>query len=274
MTYLTNPHRFGGGGGPWTYASLSAAESSGDGWSNGDQINITGGATFLYYSALDTNGHSGLIHKNPYNDANVISTVTLRDAEGSGTDPDSWTGTGWDTSLSITTSGTDFEFDTTGGRSRIRKLTAGGRAMVINTDYETADTEFFVCLRNAKIVTTAATEGERAFWMYAYANIDGTDRAYAWITVEPYDSSYWGVTYDNANIDWSTKSYGTETDLWLYVKDGSAYFWLDDDSAPMNVITGTGTTQRSTNMGAGLGGQSFTSDLTFSTILTAGFSAS
>ena len=43
--------------GSWSYNSLASAEASGDSWVDGDTVKILGGATFVYKSALDTNGH-------------------------------------------------------------------------------------------------------------------------------------------------------------------------------------------------------------------------
>jgi len=62
---FTHAHSFykgfvetGGGGPPWIYASLAAAESSGDSWADGVDVTITGGALFIYDATLAVDSYS------------------------------------------------------------------------------------------------------------------------------------------------------------------------------------------------------------------------
>lgn len=92
---VKKPGKIPGGQGvaTWSYATLSAAESSGDGWSNNDVIRITTpnpDVDFIYHSSLNSNGHSGLRHKDPFGDGAAYATSVLTNGEGVATDPDTW----------------------------------------------------------------------------------------------------------------------------------------------------------------------------------------
>ena len=271
---ILNSYRYAtGGGGSWEYASLAIAEASGDAWQDGDDIQITSGALFLYYSALDTNGHSGLIHKDPYDDSSVVSAVALRVGEGPGVDPDSWSGPGWDYSLAITTKGVDYDFDASGSRSRIRKLTGGGRAMIVNTSLNTADTEYFIILRDCSCIELISS-GSQA-WAYAYAHKDSSNRNEAHLVADDaISTSNW---YLNANSNTATsKAKGTEAHIWLYVTDGKCALWFDADATAEVKDTSqadAAARSRCTNIGAGLNTSAGTSDMKFSTVLHGGLTS-
>ena len=263
MTYVINPYRFG-----WVYASLAAAEASGDPWGDGDTIRINGGATFLYYTALETNGHSGLIHKFPYDDTDEISAVALRKSEGPGVDPDSWGGSSWDYSLAITTKGVDYDFDTASSRSRLRKLTNTGRSMIINTDVADNDTEMFCIMRDLKCVTTIVSGS--ALWSYCMVYVDASNYDQAFIVAAPGSSANFGLAANSTQ--YGSISYGTETQCWLYVTDNKCALWFDGAASPLTDTSQSVASARTriANIGAGLSTVNGTSDVTFSTNLHGG----
>jgi len=74
----------------WSYTTLAVAESSGDSWNDGDIIRITNPSPdvdFRYWVALDTAGHSGLVHRFPHGGSNEYRPNLYTAVSG---DPDVW----------------------------------------------------------------------------------------------------------------------------------------------------------------------------------------
>lgn len=212
----------------WEYASLAAAESSGDSWKDGNEIIITGGATFTYYAALAVNGHSGLIHKEPYGSGNgTISASVLRNAEGPNTDPDTWGGSWNDASTGV--KGVDYELDVS-TNSRLRDLTTGGRALMAYESLDSDDTERFVIIRDLRMVLVAGsaiTLG--AVYAHAYKDASNVHR----IRLESDENNNSGNYYVVADAQYNTSlDSSTARHVWLYVKNGNWAFWINDDATP------------------------------------------
>lgn len=218
--------------GPWEYATLSAAESSGDPWVNGDQVTITGGAVFLYIANAAVSGYSGLLHKEPYGASiTTLSAATVVDSEAEGVDPDSWTN--W-TDGGTGTKGVDYEHDTNGGLARIRDLTIAGQCSLTTDARLTTDD-----LERYSIVDkiTATTTGTAAVEMHSLSCIAVTTvPALAFIKLrsrEDGNSIYWQINHtDGSTIAISTKDRRVQQRAWMYVKTGRWALWFDADSTP------------------------------------------
>lgn len=221
-----------------TYASTSEAESSGDSWAEGAIITITGGPVFKYVSALDNSangGHSGLIHKNPFNDSDEVGTVTAHTngLTDGGEDPDTW---GW-TNASSGVKSTDYDLISSSGRSRLQDLTEAGRALVRN-DYASVDSgdARTVGIYDGLELVSGSSTGE---WL---ANIvvpvyvaTGTPTAYAFLLAHDSFPTNWRFMEDwFATFTDTGKAYGTASRVYIYA-DGAnqqSAIWFDDDSTP------------------------------------------
>jgi hypothetical protein len=217
--------------GPWEYASLAAAESSGDPWVNGDQVTITGGAVFLYISNLAVSGYSGLIHKEPYGASiTTLSAASVEDSFAAGSDPDTW---GWnDESAGVKT--TDYDFDTNSGKSRLIQLTASGMAAVrqpaVGTPANYAET-FSI---NDAISHTSDVTGGNGLTAGLNAYIDASNIVllvlrHRWIV----DNTNWSINHtDGSTHTASTQAMASASRIFLYLKSGRWAMWLDADSTP------------------------------------------
>jgi hypothetical protein len=217
--------------GYWEYASLAAAESSGDPWQDGDDVQITGGALFLYKSALVVDGYSGLIHKYPYgvglgtSDSAIVRTSTAK-----GSDPDTW---GW-TDFSSGVKGSQYDFDVISSRSRAIAYNGAGRANLRDTQLQAGDSEGFVIIPALSATgTNNESVGIGLVRTFAYASTDaGANRAF--IGLEWYwttSNTNWSVFHGGLYTA-TTKSFSTERRAWMYVKDGRYAVWFDDDATP------------------------------------------
>jgi hypothetical protein len=253
-----------------SYASLSAAESSGDSWIDGDTVQIVGGATFVYKSALDTNGHSGLIHADPFDDGTSLDSITLRNNEGPNTDPDSWTG--WNDNNGGS-AGVDYEHDVS-TYSRMRKLTTDGRAGWLDQTLNTADVEYFVIVRDVHLDGTQTGGNRGTIYCTSYQDASNWDRVLLAANIAT-DSTNW-CTYNGAYTA-TSKPLTTRAHVWLYCTDGKAAVWFDGDAAPVwsgtpDAIAGS----RGYDAGplAGSSGSTGTATLTLSTFLNGGMTTS
>ena len=225
----------------WVYADLATAESSGDPWLDGNQIQITGGALFLYKSALDVSGYSGLIHKEPYGSGlGTLSALTVRTSEAAGTDPDAWTD--W-TDNGTGSQGVDYEYDTDSGRARLRDLTISGEAR-IDSDYllQSSDTDIFRIIDDVTATTTSSVAVNSIFQapLTAYKDastvslirLDGSDDG---------TTTNWRVNHtDGATWASTTQSRTSSSRVWVYMKDGRWAIWFGDEATP----NATGTVDR------------------------------
>lgn len=219
------------GGGSWEYASIAIAEASGDPWVDGDDVQITGGALFVYKSALAVSSYSGLIHKEPYGSTlGTLASVANIGVTAQGSDPDTW---GW-YDASSGTKGVDYDFDAASSRSRARAIGNSDIASVHGVSLTSSDTETFAIFDALKMSFTGtdSTDSNRAqhsVWSY-----NGT--SYAGI----YLRNRWALS--GATLNWTLlhgggeastgKSFGTERRVWMYVKNGRWALWFDAGATP------------------------------------------
>lgn len=217
----------------WAYASLSAAEASGDNWVDGDEIILDSNLRFIYKSVLAVVGHSGLIHKEPYGSGNgTLNSVTLNGSEIANSDPDAWT-SGW-TDVSTGVKTTDYDFDTSASLSRIRALTSSGIGRIKTSQSVTSvDLECFRIIHDISGTATSSTSGYLlTAQLQAYK--DGVDRN--WITLEgttDSESTNWRVNHTNFSTFATTSQSRTSASrVWMYVKNGQWAVWFNEDTSP------------------------------------------
>ena len=229
--HILNPFRYAGGGGPWEYSTLALAESSGDGWVDGDQVTITGGAVFVYISNLAVSGYSGLIHKYPYDGtgtAGTLSASTVATSQNENVDPDSW---GW-TDNGTGTKGVDYDYDTNGGYARFRDLTSGtGYASLKSPNVSSLEAELFIIMDLVN-VTTTITANKVRLWNSNY--IDASNARYTHLFA---GSSNWELTHSTGTEDTGKAYTGTYRIFW-YLKDGNWAIWFDGEGTTPT-ISGT-----------------------------------
>jgi hypothetical protein len=227
----------------WSYASLAAAESSGDSWQDGDDVVIVGGAHFVYKSELAVDGYSGLIHKYPYDGSGTLGTLTatsLKVSEAANSDPDDWQGAGateWE-DVSSGVQDTDYTLDTSGGLSRIQTIPiaiSGTARLITNKKVTSADTESFGIIDDLSAVTLSTVSTDRflaTFQVQVYD--DGVNRS--WIAL--------CASADNSTVNWrlnhtsfstfieSTIDRRNANRAFLYVKAGRWAVWFNDEATP------------------------------------------
>lgn len=228
MTMLINPYIFSVTWGP--YADLATAESSGDSWGNGDTIQITGGPNFVYFTALDVVGHSGLIHKDPFNESSALSSVNLLSSEAANTDPDSWTG--W-TDVSDGTKGVDYDFDINASRARVRLITtAPFNARLTDSDLTSGDTNNFLIIDDISSVISGPVSGNLANGPILRAYVNGTT-SHNNLIRQKHDGigNWWfsetGITHTDLGVN-----AGTPTRVWMYIKANKAAVWFAGAATP------------------------------------------
>jgi hypothetical protein len=217
----------------WSYASLSAAESSGDAWADGDDVVIIGGAHFVYKSALAVDGYSGLIHKYPWDGTGTLGTLSALEVNGSeavNVDPDSWTG--W-TDTSTAAAG-DYEFDTNAGRARIENTGSFGIARTpFNTVPSAGDEAIFNIIDD--VDTSIGGTPTYLIRLFNYAYVDGANDVMVEI-VGSGDSTTtnWQIAHgaSGTTLTTSTVSRTAQHRLFMYVKSGRWAFWADDEATP------------------------------------------
>jgi hypothetical protein len=221
--------------GPWEYADLSTAESSGDPWVDGDQVTITGGAVFTYLDSLAVSGYSGLIHKYPWDGTGVLGSVTtagVNSSQAEGTDPDTW---GW-TDNGTGTKGVDYDYDTSGGLARVLDVAgAGGRAYLQNTVVylDSADAETFRVidkLTTLPLSITPASTGYHFQNIFCYGAVNDSQ-----VNLESYSNHdpNWSMNHTSGPTHTTTtKSRANTYRAFLYLKAGRWAVWFDADSVP------------------------------------------
>jgi hypothetical protein len=255
--------------GYWEYSSLAVAEASGDSWQNGDTVQITSKATFLYFTALELNGHSGLIHDDPFDDGGSPSAMTVRENEGEGTDPDTWDYT--DNGSGV--KGTDYEHDTDSGYSRMRDILADGRVSLSSTaNVNSADVETFHILRKIKI-EEATPGGTDIVYMNFNAYVSGSAYNRTLLIVRADETPYYVLHGASSQTSTGINAF-VERDLWIYVKAGSVAIWTNDDATP--AWTGDDNSPSGTvgynSFVAGRTEFAGTTTITLKTVISGGFS--
>lgn len=217
----------------WEYATLVAAEASGDPWLDGNQVTITGGAVYLFIANTAVSGYSGLVHREPYGSGSgTLSAATVHGSEIADIDPDSWTG--W-TDSSTGVKSTDYEFDTDSNLSRMRDLTTAGIAKLI-TDKKVAsgDTEGFYIIDDISGTTTISAVASFLLTAQLQVYKDGVDRN--WINLEgtrDATSTNWRCNHTNGStFATSSQSRTAASRAFLYVKNGRWAVWFNADSTP------------------------------------------
>ena len=218
-------------GPPWVYASLAAAEASGDSWANGVDVTITGGAVFVYYTSLAVDGYSGLIHKYPYDGTGTLGTIsstTVKNSTAAGVDPDTWTG--W--TKAVESAGVA---DTNGGRSRlIAPTTLDKVTMTSDNAPGTTDLVSFIILD----AISAGFTGTDSTGIVPYSSSsiharradDVSNVGLALQLTRVRSTTRWDIEHGANTL--TSKAAATEARVWMYVKDGRWAVWFDDDATP------------------------------------------
>lgn len=226
-----------GGVPSWSYASIAAAESSGDAWSDGDTITITGlsDLQMVFLSALNVDGHSGLIHKYPFSDAVEAAAASVVTSEPANTDPvASWTS--WNDN-SVGTITTDYDLDINSSRGRLRNITGSGRFDVEHaTPPASGKTRRFMVIDDVN-ASTAGSGGRCALSLPVYYNGSVVKVCNLQI-VTTTSATNWIYYTGGGTPNDSGFPFATRTRFWLYADSGSnkIAIWTDASSAP---ITGT-----------------------------------
>ena len=217
----------------WSYATLAAAEASGDPWANNDIIRITDPSPdvdFVYSSAAAVNGDSGLHPRYPFGDSQENVGYTYVDGMGPGTDPGAST---W-TDASTGTEGVHYLFSINTSPNpdtcKMWKLT--------NT--------IGICRLNQATITSARTVGALKFrgalagfsgtgagndvqiYFCAYVNGAGGDPIIA-LRAQSADSN-WEVLSGAglATVTGTGLSFGTQRNLAMYITAGKWSLWKDE----------------------------------------------
>lgn len=236
VSTLANPAARGiGGVGPGTiyeFATIAAAEASGETWEDGDTITITGlsDLELLYLSDLDTAGHSGLIHKDPFNAAGTLSAVALHGSEAANVDPGSWTG--W-TDASTGVDDTDYAVDTNGGLARFRNLTTSGRFDYQFGTLVSGDTSRFLIIDSLSASSDEAVTSAVEFRFQSYD--DGTNEWRLNLKIEKDESATnWVISSQAGPAQDTGIAFATANRLWVYIRssDGTAAVWADTSATP------------------------------------------
>lgn len=215
--------------GPWEYATIAEAEASGDPWVDGDDVQITGGALFLYKSSVAVDSYSGLIHKYPWDGTGTLGDLNSVDriinSSLPAADPDTWT------NMTRTGVGTVDSFT---GLSRMRRDAAEG-AIAVRSDnlLTSADTETFLIMDRLSAshsgLDSTGSHSYSHIWLQAY--YDATQSSEFSLYSSRGVANVWalfnGVT--SVNTGW-TKT--TERRVFMYKKDGRYSLWKDADSVP------------------------------------------
>jgi hypothetical protein len=224
-----------GGAGLREYASIAAAEASGDPWVDGEEIIITGlgDLSMIYYTALENDGHSGLIHAFPFGDATTHSAASVTCSEAGNTDPDAWTGFN-DTGTG--SKGTDYEYDTDSGLARVRTITATGQgAIQFGTPPSSGETFAFGVFDDLSV--TGGHYGQILLPVYHNGSVVKLCvlRGGATFSTEP----NWNILNGSASSVDTGIPRATGQRLWLYANSatGDVSVWTDTSATPDVVDT-------------------------------------
>lgn len=213
--------------GPWSYATIAAAESSGDAWVNDDLITITGltNLEMKYFSALAAGEHSGLVHRYPFSDANEF-TLPVINKDEIAEDPDNWTGF-TDTGSGV--KGTDYDYTFVSPYSRLETITGNQARLDDSNTPVAADTHVF------KIIDVLLVSPQHPLSTCANVFIasyeDGVTEWYTNIRVTKSDNATNWI-FDNGSANDSGIAFGTNTRVWQYQKAGKSVIWSDTDATP------------------------------------------
>jgi hypothetical protein len=235
VTGIRGPMVGGPAGSGWSYATIAAAESSGDTWAEGAIITITGlsDLKLIYYSALEVDGHSGLIHAFPFGDAVTHSAAAVMFDEAEGVDPDSWSGF---TDMGTGTKPTDYDYDVDGGLARLRNITGSG-AFRVDATAPTSGQVFTFTVIDSLSVSTGYSAGIAAD-IFPRAYLDGVSTYQCNINVNKnIDATNWLLS--PGGVDTGIP-FGTASRVWIYLDDTNAAVWSDTDSSPTVISSGTG----------------------------------
>lgn len=212
------------------YASLAAAEASGDSWVTTDIIEITSGPDFVYHAALKRDDHSGLIHRYPFNDGVEYTPDPI--VSGGNEDPDNWTG--W-TDIGTGTKGVDYDHAFSSSKARFQKLTSSGEVRYEGGSAVAAGDEImFQIVRGAIKGTGTQSAGTFARFFLGYY-IDESTTGLVGIIASSIRGG--GVNWA-AQTDWfatwvdTGKSFSVARRIHHYVKAGRQCLWFDEDSTP------------------------------------------
>jgi len=229
----------------WAYANYVDAAASGDAWSEGDDVAISSGAVFVYHAALAVDGHSGLIHKDPFNESGTLTAATLKSSEPA-SDPDLWDYT----DSSVGTKGTHYEFDTIGGNGRIQQFnpsSANDPYYKNNAVLEAGDTAMFAIINDLKLSGITGTGSTARI----YLNLrNAAEDGGLYVTLNYYSiASATNWTYSGAAGNNNTGiALGTQQRLWVYYRPTGISIWGDNSSSPLYSgpapAVGFGTTSR------------------------------
>lgn len=215
----------------WAYATLSAAESSGDAWVNGDIIRC-GPSYFVYLSDLASSGHSGLIHKDPFAEDSTVASGSVSSEEAAGTDPDTWTGS----DISTGTKGVDYEFDTNGGKARFRNITGSGQFGWSSTSAVSITSDITFMIFDAIRVTYTGASEILYLYLRRYEDASNFTESILGIKIETDTTHY---SWLEGKPTWSASNvlFGSPIRLWVYLKDGRMTAYSDEKISSLSVST-------------------------------------
>lgn len=182
----------------------------------------------------------GLIHRWPRGfSQGETSAVSASQTIAEGTDPGSF---GW-TNGSTGVEDTDYTFTTSSGRSRIRDITDGGRALLTSNGVENlsaSQNEVFLIVdritatNNGGAATLGATIALRC-------NNASDGNLSSFFITHLGGETNWDVRYNAAYND-TGKSVATERRLFMYADEDALAVWWDADPLPSNVSSTFNTT--------------------------------
>lgn len=218
------------GTGGLVYASMAEAEVNSDVWSDGDIVTVNT-VQFRYLSTLDTDGHSGLIHRYPTGTPGDldVGSVVLHASEPTNTDPDAYSPAWTDVSTGV--KATDYDFATENSLGLYSSITATGSAFMNGPVAVTSsDTSVFMIVDSAQAVSGGSDGG--AILLHAYS--DGVNDWQTMLRVKTTSSATnWVIQTASTTYEDTGIAFGTTTRLWIYLVGGAtSAVWIDDGTAP------------------------------------------
>jgi hypothetical protein len=207
----------------WIYVDMIAAEASGDAWQNDDTVFIREGTQRMkYLTAMDINGHSGLIHVDPHMLDEDFTAISVEDSQAEGTDPQTW---GW-TLSSAGTEGVDWDADVNSGRARLTAYTnSGAVSLVAPYTLQVGDTSVFAILDRYSGVNNNGTIGQ-SFTLQSKGawNIYTSSSSSSIPPTPPTDTHGLRTDVGYAN---TLQDEQTEKRVWFYQNDDYTSLWDD-----------------------------------------------
>lgn len=232
----------------WEYVDLESAEASGDPWVDGDEIYTSGGPGWIYVLASAASGRSGLMHKDPFNEGDVLSAVVVNINE-TASDPDTWTYT--DNSSDPSKKGTGYDYTTNGGKAQMfQRPVAGTDTFQLDSDYleVSDDTQLFAVMDIAEYIHVSGSSDSFRLVLRS-RTIDGLSIASGGIQYRPGVSTDNYVYFDGSDNNDTGITLAGEKRIWLYLREDRFVIWVDDDKLPaytsdtVQIIGATGTPQ-------------------------------